>query len=149
MIIFENEDIIIINKDNGVPSQMGQGLSLEKKSQVAIDVMLGSYCKDGKLVHRLDRNTSGLMVLAKNKDMAALITQMFREREIYKAYYALLCGIPKIPKGIIRQSSESSEDIWEIEGLDNKRKTIKSSQLTSESKEILDMTSTFEVLSVS
>lgn len=74
MVIFENENIIVINKDNGVPSQMGTGLSLDVKSHVAIDKMLLAYCEEGRLIHRLDRKTSGLMVLAKSKDVAAFLT---------------------------------------------------------------------------
>jgi 23S rRNA pseudouridine955/2504/2580 synthase len=64
--------------------------------------MLALYCDEGRLIHRLDRKTSGLMALAKNKDMAGFLTSLFKEREIYKAYYALLCGIPRLPSGIIR-----------------------------------------------
>ncbi len=50
----------------------------------------------GHLVHRLDRKTSGLIALAKTKEMAQWLGLMFQEREpaVYKAYYALLCGIP-------------------------------------------------------
>lgn len=53
---------------------MGTGLSLDVKSHVAIDKMLLSYCEEGRLIHRLDRKTSGLMVLAKSKDAAAFLT---------------------------------------------------------------------------
>jgi 23S rRNA pseudouridine955/2504/2580 synthase len=73
MIIFETDHVIVINKDNGVPSQMGTGLSVDNKSEVAVDKMLNAYCPEGKLIHRLDRKTSGLMVLAKTADMAAFL----------------------------------------------------------------------------
>ena len=108
MIIFENEHLIVVNKDHGVPSQMGSGLSLENRSEVAIDKMLEAYLlssgskSSGKLVHRLDRKTSGLLALAKTKDMAAYLSLLLRERDCYKAYYALLCGVPKYTRGIIR-----------------------------------------------
>ena len=126
MIIFENDHIIIINKDNGVPSQMGSGLSLNNVDQVAIDKLVEAYCQEGKLVHRLDRKTSGLMVLAKTKDMAGYIGKSFKGRDIYKAYYALVCGVPKIKSGIIRQSSEHRDTYWEIEARDDKRTLIRS-----------------------
>lgn len=66
------------------------------------------------------------MVLAKNKDMAAYLGNMFKERSLYKAYYALVCGIPKTEKGIIRHSSEYKEDLWEIEAFDERRTMLKS-----------------------
>jgi 23S rRNA-/tRNA-specific pseudouridylate synthase len=43
MIIYENEHLIVINKDNGVPSQMGTGLSIDTKSEIAVDKMLEAY----------------------------------------------------------------------------------------------------------
>jgi 23S rRNA-/tRNA-specific pseudouridylate synthase len=60
-------------------------------------ITLGVKTEGGNLVHRLDRKTSGLMVLAKHKDMAAWLSQMFRDRDanLYKAYYALLYGMPQ------------------------------------------------------
>jgi 23S rRNA-/tRNA-specific pseudouridylate synthase len=45
MIVFENEHVIVISKDNGVPSQMGTGLSVDNKGEVSIDRMLEAYCK--------------------------------------------------------------------------------------------------------
>lgn len=110
MMVFENEHIIVINKDNGVPSQMGTGLSIDNKSEIAVDKLLEAYLinsglnSSGKLVHRIDRKTSGLLALAKTKEMASWLSYLFREREnsLYKAYYALLCGVPKFSEGIIR-----------------------------------------------
>ena len=45
MIIYENEHMIVINKDNGVPSQMGSSLSIDNKYEVAIDKLLQAYLK--------------------------------------------------------------------------------------------------------
>jgi 23S rRNA-/tRNA-specific pseudouridylate synthase len=56
------------------------------------------------LAHRLDRKTSGLIALAKTKEMAQWLGMMFKERDagVYKAYYSLLCGIPPFQQGLIR-----------------------------------------------
>jgi 23S rRNA pseudouridine955/2504/2580 synthase len=121
MIIFENEHLIIINKDHGIPSQMGTGLIDSK--DLSVDRMLNAYLKmmgkpvEGKLVHRLDKKTSGLLALAKSKDMAAWLGHLFKERNecLYKAYYALLSGNPRFSEGLIRQSSAAPETTWEIE----------------------------------
>jgi len=43
MIIFENQHLIVINKDNGVPSQMGTGLSIDNTAEVSVDMMLNAY----------------------------------------------------------------------------------------------------------
>ncbi len=102
MVVFENDSLVVLNKDHGVPSQMGTGLSLSQSSEVALDRLLEAYLMSqgsqltGHLVHRLDRKTSGLIALAKNKEMAQWLGTMFKDRDpaIYKAYYALLCGIP-------------------------------------------------------
>lgn len=111
MMVFENEHLIVINKDNGVPSQMGTGLSLAHNKDISVDKMLEAYIKlsgdgisEGKLVHRLDRKTSGLLALAKNKEMAAWLSHLFKERSdsIQKSYFALLCGVPKFKEGLIR-----------------------------------------------
>jgi 23S rRNA pseudouridine955/2504/2580 synthase len=89
MMVFENEHLIVISKDNGVPSQMGTGLSLESRGDFSVDRMLEAYIRvagysstecQGKLVHRLDKKTSGLMVLAKNKEMAAWLSHLLKER---------------------------------------------------------------------
>jgi 23S rRNA pseudouridine955/2504/2580 synthase len=108
MMVFENEHLIVINKDHGVPSQMGTGLS--PSADISVDRLLNAYLKtkglpaEGKLVHRIDRKTSGLLALAKSKDMAAWLGHLFKERNdcLYKAYYALLHGQPKFAEGIIR-----------------------------------------------
>lgn len=102
MAIFENDHCLVINKENGVPSQMGSGLDFEKTSDLSIDRMLRYYVEDGKLVHRLDMKTSGLMVLAKSKEMAIWLTSRFHDRDVHKAYYAVLCGVPHLESGIIR-----------------------------------------------
>lgn len=62
---------------------------------------VGQY-QGGHLIHRLDRKTSGLMVLAKHKEMAKYLGKKFQEREIYKAYYALVSGVPSVERGTCR-----------------------------------------------
>jgi 23S rRNA-/tRNA-specific pseudouridylate synthase len=54
---------------------MGTGLSMRNINHLSLDNMLKSYCKEGRLTHRLDRKTSGLMVLAKSLDMAGWLTK--------------------------------------------------------------------------
>jgi 23S rRNA pseudouridine955/2504/2580 synthase len=97
---------------------MGTGLSLQSRNEIAVDKMLEAYLiskglnpADGKLIHRIDRKTSGLLALAKSKEMASWLSSLFRERDdaIQKTYFALLCGIPKFSQGNIRQSSQEEQ----------------------------------------
>jgi 23S rRNA-/tRNA-specific pseudouridylate synthase len=89
---------------------MGTGLSLNQTSEIALDKLFEAYLMKqgstltGHLAHRLDRKTSGLIALAKTKEMAHWLGMMFKERDagVYKAYYALLCGIPPFQQGLIR-----------------------------------------------
>ncbi|TNV78288.1 hypothetical protein FGO68_gene7655 [Halteria grandinella] len=160
MIVYENEHIIVINKDNGVPSQMGSGLSMDVKGEIAVDKMLEAYMitnghqGTGKLVHRLDRKTSGLMVLAKTKDMASRLSFLLRDKsnstepQIYKGYYALLCGTPKFKEGLLRQSYAEKETVWEVESLDDSRRLRVQSNgmLGRETEPFFDMRASFKVL---
>lgn len=90
------------------------------------------------------------MVLAKNKEMAKYLGEKFKSRDIYKAYYALICGIPSLPRGIVRQSYDKKEMLWEIETLDAQRTIHKSPDYSAEIVDSqLDMITKYEVISVS
>lgn len=70
------------------------------------------------LIHRLDMATSGLMCLAKNRQMARILSSWMSERKVDKEYLALLCNYsPVFPfpaKGVIRQSLEEPERLWSV-----------------------------------
>lgn len=128
MIIFENAHVIVINKKSGIPCQMGTGFegvtdtTQTKKEPVqdhmVIDQILQQYASEGRLVHRLDRKTSGVMVLTKTKEMAAWLTKMIMNKDTVKEYVALLCGEPIFEAGIIKSKLSEKESLWQIESLD-------------------------------
>ena len=95
MILFEDEDVIVFNKPAGLAAQGGSGI------RENLDDMLAAmpHRKHGKpkLVHRLDRDTSGVMLVAKSPSAAAKLSEAFRQRETQKIYWALVTGIP-VPK---------------------------------------------------
>ncbi|MBY0501576.1 MAG: RluA family pseudouridine synthase [Alphaproteobacteria bacterium] len=97
LILFEDNDIIVINKPAGIAVQGGT------KQSKSLDAMLEAYREDCKprLVHRLDRDTSGVLVFAKTLSMARWLTQAFKERTVQKVYWALVCGVPKKREGVI------------------------------------------------
>lgn len=109
-ILHEDDDVIIIEKPTGIqvhPSSMEKektivnGL-LAKFPEIkdVHDDSLGSFLRPG-IVHRLDKETSGLMVVARNMQSLNELKKMFEEREVSKKYTALVLGHPKNKKGVI------------------------------------------------
>lgn len=89
-IIYEDEHVLVLNKPSGL-------LSMAK----------GEYCPEptledyGLLVHRLDRDTSGVVILAKDESAQKMLRQQFQNRKTHKTYVAIITGIPKLPEAMI------------------------------------------------
>lgn len=89
-IIYEDENVLVINKPAGL-------LSMAKK-----DCCLEPTLEDfGLLVHRLDRDTSGVVILAKNSATQTFLRRQFQDRKTYKTYYAIIEGRPKLDQAHI------------------------------------------------
>ena len=89
-IIENNENFVIINKPAGIPVQSGT-----KSFKNIIDILNDTkYFLNSKpfIVHRIDKETSGLLIIAKNRKFAQLFTSLFRIRKIHKTYLALTYG---------------------------------------------------------
>jgi 23S rRNA pseudouridine955/2504/2580 synthase len=89
-VIEDNENFIIINKPTGIPVQSGT-----KSFKNIIDILKNTkYFENSKpfIVHRLDKETSGILIIAKNRKFAQLFTSLFRIRKIHKTYLALVYG---------------------------------------------------------
>ncbi len=89
-VIENNENFIIINKPSGVPVQSGT-----KSFRNIIDIIKDTkYFENSKpfVVHRIDKETSGIFIIAKNRKFAQLFTSLFRIRKIHKTYLALVYG---------------------------------------------------------
>ncbi len=99
MILFEDRDVMVLNKPYGLAVQGGSGTTRH------IDGMLQALAdKAGNrpvLVHRLDRDTSGVLLIAKSRKMAAELGEIFRSRGAKKIYWALVEGVPKPAQGRI------------------------------------------------
>ena len=95
-VIEDNENFIVINKPNGIPVQSGT-----KSFKNIIDIIKNTkYFENSKpfIVHRLDKETSGVLIIAKNRKYAQLFTSLFRIRKIHKTYLAIVYG--KVDKSI-------------------------------------------------
>ena len=88
-IIFENKDFIVLNKWSQIASQGGS------KIITSIDHIIKNINLQYRLVHRLDKETSGLLLIAKNLDYAKKLSSLFKQKEIIKFYIALCEGNPK------------------------------------------------------
>ncbi len=97
-IIKENEDLIIENNDNFLVLNKQSGISVQggtKSKKNIIDIFSKSdLFKDTKpfSVHRIDKDTSGVFIIAKNRETAQLLTSLFRLRKVYKTYLAICNG---------------------------------------------------------
>ena len=99
-ILENNDDFIVIDKSPGVPVQGGT-----KSKKNLIDILASSeFFKDTKPfpVHRLDKETSGIMIISKNHNSARLLTTLFRLRKIHKTYLAVCHGHISKKKGELK-----------------------------------------------
>ena len=99
LVLYEDDDVIALNKPAGLAVQGGTGLKEN------LDDTLMAFSLDGqtkpKLVHRLDRDTSGILLIARNDYAAAKLTEAFRDRATRKIYWAVTFGVPKPRQGRI------------------------------------------------
>jgi 23S rRNA pseudouridine955/2504/2580 synthase len=99
LILFEDRDLIVLTKPYGLAVQGGSGQTRH------IDGMLASLPNERGdrplLVHRLDRETSGVLLVAKTRKVAADLSEIFRSRQAKKIYWALVYGVPKPAQGRI------------------------------------------------
>ena len=84
--IYEDGNVIVLEKPAGLLSMA--------KGAVTLEPTLEDY---GLLVHRLDRDTSGVVILAKNPETQTLLRKQFQDRKTHKTYYAIIEGAPKLP----------------------------------------------------
>jgi 23S rRNA pseudouridine955/2504/2580 synthase len=99
MILYEDRDLLVLDKPFGLAVQGGSGMTRH------IDGMLASMPNERGdrpvLVHRLDRDTSGVLLVAKTRSIAADLGEIFRSRQARKIYWALVEGVPKPAQGRI------------------------------------------------
>ena len=114
MIMYEDDDIYVLNKPHGLAVQGGTGMKRH------LDGMLKSLPnKKGeppRLVHRLDRDTSGCLIVAKTKQAASHFGEVFRSRSARKIYWAIVAGNPHPQQGeiscfLMRQGTDDGEQM--------------------------------------
>ncbi len=97
MVLFEDEDVLVLNKPFGIAVQGGTGTKRHIDGLLA--ALAEHYGERPRLVHRLDRDTTGVLLVAKTRDAAAKLGRTFQTRSAAKTYWALVCGVPRPPQG--------------------------------------------------
>ncbi len=100
-VIFMDDHVIALNKPPGLPSQGGSGLGARHVDGLAEALKFGLPDKPS-LVHRLDKDTSGVLLLARSTKIARRLSEAFRARDTRKIYWAAVAGVPSPRMGTIR-----------------------------------------------
>lgn len=106
LILKKTRDILFLNKPTGLATQGGT------KIKISVDDLAKAYAEKQsqqlKLVHRLDKDTSGLLLLARNELSARMLSKRFKERTLQKYYIAIVDGVPETFRGTITAPLEKS-----------------------------------------
>ena len=100
-VLWKDEHIIALNKPPGLPSQGGSGQG-DRHVDGLLDALKFGYKDRPKMVHRLDKDTSGVLLLARTDRVARALSESFRLKTTRKIYWAVVAGVPSPKKGTIR-----------------------------------------------
>lgn len=97
MILYEDEHVLVLDKPFGLAVQGGTGTKRHIDGMLA--AMADRFGDRPRLVHRLDRDTTGVLLVAKHRNAAAKLGRIFQTRSAAKTYWALVKGVPRPPQG--------------------------------------------------
>lgn len=99
IILYEDDEMMVLNKPYGIAVQGGTNTSRHIDGMLA--GMEDRFGERPRLVHRLDRDTSGVLLVAKKRQIAAKLGKLFQTRSVQKIYWALTKGVPKPLQGVV------------------------------------------------
>jgi 23S rRNA pseudouridine955/2504/2580 synthase len=99
LVIHRDDHVIVLNKPPGLAVQGGTGT--ERHVDGMLDALRFGYDERPRLVHRLDKDTSGLLLIARTAQAARRLGEAFRDRETEKLYWAVVVGAPPRSEGAI------------------------------------------------
>lgn len=132
-ILFENDDFFVINKPAGIASQA----TLTSSTDTIIHMLCSMNAEKFKLdkmflVHRLDKDTSGIMIIARNKNAQKIFEDLFRAKKVLKTYDALCFHSPKQNSGMltfpIAKDKSRQNTYYAITNLQSKKNDTKEAQ---------------------
>lgn len=100
-VLYRDEHLIVLNKPPGLPSQGGSGQG-DRHVDGLTEALKFGYKDRPKLVHRLDKDTSGVLMLARTDRVARALSEALRHRNARKIYWAVVAGVPNPRKGSIK-----------------------------------------------
>lgn len=100
-VIFKDQHLIVLNKPPGLPSQGGSGQG-DRHVDGLTEALTFGYKERPKLVHRLDKDTSGILMLARTDRVARALSESLRHRAARKIYWAVVAGVPNPRMGSIK-----------------------------------------------
>jgi 23S rRNA pseudouridine955/2504/2580 synthase len=108
--LYEDADVLVLNKPMGLAVQGGSGTTRHLDGM--LEVMRDAHGQRPRLVHRLDKDTAGCLLVAKTRFAATALAKSFRSRSARKIYWALVAGVPKPRQGRISTflAKEQRED---------------------------------------
>jgi len=125
MIIYDDGDLLALNKPYGLAVQGGSGI--RRHIDGLLDLMTSKKGVKPRLVHRLDRDTSGVLLVARSLKMAQAMGAMFSGRDIRKYYWALTVPVPEVQDGTIRMALIKGDgrykDMMVVDEVDGKKAT--------------------------
>lgn len=107
-VIYKDKDILVINKPSGVATQGGTGIT--KHVDMMLPALKFELPEVPRLVHRIDRDTSGVLILARHVRAASELQKLFSGKTLQKTYLALTVGVPKPREGEIVSKIEKAMD---------------------------------------
>ena len=104
-ILFEDKDVLVVNKPAGLVVHPAEGHEQDTLVNAILfhtsDLSMGFHEKRPGIVHRLDKDTSGLIVVAKNDRAHEFLSRQFQSRQVHRVYWALVYGKPRATEGRI------------------------------------------------
>jgi len=105
-VLYKDDDVLVINKPAGLPTQGGTGQT--KHLDGMLDMLKFESKYRPRLVHRLDKDTSGALLLGRSPNAAAALAEGFKSRQTDKRYFALVKGVPNPAEGRIQLNMEKA-----------------------------------------
>jgi 23S rRNA pseudouridine955/2504/2580 synthase len=100
LVIYEDSSLFVLDKPSGLATQGGSGIT--RHLDGLLEGLQGKKRQRPRLVHRLDRDTSGVIVVARTAPAAAALSESLRKHDANKIYWALICGVPVPRQGTIK-----------------------------------------------
>jgi 23S rRNA pseudouridine955/2504/2580 synthase len=116
MVLYQDSDLFVLNKPPGLPTQGGPGI--KRHLDAMLDALRDGAADRPRLVHRLDRDTSGVLVVARTPGVAAKLAAALRTRTVEKVYWAVVAGRPVPVAGRIER------DLVRVDGFRGERAAV-------------------------